>query len=69
MPDDAAEGAAGEGPDQDRNVVDMARRAIHDLFRQGSIDDTHATVALLAIDLGRHRVERSGDSSQRESVA
>ena len=60
MPDDAAEGAAGDGPDQDQDPVDAARRAIHDLFRQGYIDDTHATTALLAIDLGRHRVERAG---------
>jgi len=48
----------GEEPEGD--PVAAARRSIHVLFEGGYIDDDHATAALLAIDLGRQRVERRG---------
>ena len=58
MPGDETDWATDERAEGD--PVDTARRAIHDLFVQGYIDEHHATAALLAIDLGRHRVERAG---------
>jgi hypothetical protein len=58
VPGDQITSSASEGAEQD--AVDAARRAIHELFEQGCIDANHATAALLAIDLGRHRVAREG---------
>ena len=58
MAEDETDDALAEGSELD--PVDVARRAIHDLFDQGYIDENHATTALLAIDLGRHRLGRGG---------
>jgi hypothetical protein len=43
--------------------VEDARRAISYLLDNGYIDERHATVALLALDLGRRQVQRQSRHS------
>jgi hypothetical protein len=48
--------------------VDAARMAIWRLFEEGYVDEDMATAGLLAVDLGRRRVQRTAavkDQDQR----
>jgi len=55
-----AEERAGRADHQaEEDAIAAARQAVRDLYERGVIDDNHATAALLAIDLGHHRVQRA----------
>jgi len=55
----AEERAVRPDHEAEEDAIAAARQAVRDLYERGVIDDNHATAALLAIDLGHHRVQRA----------